>query len=308
MNLKNQIKLFIVLLIFVVLIIVVVGYKSYQYLTVVEEYNLSTENLSDSLFGNKTETVIQLDKPGTTFQTKVVLGKWNNDSLNALIQESKKYKNINDRIDYISQRFLGIPYKDKTLIGDKNLPEKLVINLEGVDCFTFLDYVLSLAIVDDINDFFKKLKFIRYESGKVNFKTRNHFFSQWIDNNVDYLLEVSDKFGNSVCLIKELNKKKDGEYWVEGITPFKKKVCYIPKDSVLSKSFNSNFRNGDIIGFYTNLEGLDVTHLGIISIQDSEIYLRHATPKYQKVVDEKLEAYLKRNVEFDGLIIVRIKD
>ncbi len=272
----KRIEFFIILLIFIVLGIFI--YKSCQDLFVIKEVTPS-------------------------FETVIQLGKWNNDSLDALIQESKKYENRNDRIDYISQRFLGTPYKAKTLIGDKNLPEKLVINLENVDCFTFLDYVLSLSIVDDVSDFFERFKFIRYESGKVDFKTRNHFFSQWIDNNADYLSEVSDRFENSVCLIKELNKKKDGEYWVEGIAPFKKKVCYIPKDSVLSKSFNSNFRNGDIIGFYTNLNGLDVTHLGIISIQDSEIYLRHATPKYQEVVDEKLETYLKRNVEYDGLII-----
>jgi len=290
----KRIELFIILLIFIVLGVFI--YESCQDLFVIKKATL--------LF----EQVIQLDKPSTTFQTKIVLGKWNNDSLGALIQESKKYENRNDRIDYISQRFLGTPYKAKTLIGDKNLPEKLVINLENVDCFTFLDYILSLSIVDDVNNFFEKLEFIRYESGKVDFKTRNHFFSQWIDNNADYLFEVSNRFENSVCLIKELNKKKDGEYWVDGITPFKKKVCYIPKDIVLSRSFNSNFRNGDIIGFYTNLEGLDVTHLGIISIQDSEVYLRHATPKYQEVVDEKLEAYLKRNVECDGLIIARTKD
>ncbi len=290
----KRIELFIILLIFIILGIFI--YKSCQNLFVIKEATPSFE------------TVIQLGQPSTTFQTKVVLGKWNNDSLGALIQESKKYENRNDRIDYISQRFLSTPYKDKTLIGDKDLPEKLVINLENVDCFTFLDYVLSLSIVDNVNDFFKKLKFIRYESGKVDFKTRNHFFSQWIDNNADYLFDISNRFENSVCLIKEFNKKKDGEYWVKGIAPFKKEVCYIPKDTVLSKSFNSNFRNGDIIGFHTDLEGLDVTHLGIISIQDSEIYLRHATPKYQEVVDEKLEAYLKRNVEADGLIIVRSKD
>lgn len=294
MKLKNWLKIFLILLIFIV--IGLFAYDVHQYLFIIfiiKEFQPLTS--LDLLSKVKIETVIRL-------------GKWDNESLNSLLEESKKYKNTNDRIDYISQRFLGTPYKAQTLIGDKDSPEKFVVNLEGVDCFTFLDYVLSLVIADDANDFYKKLKFIRYRVGQVDFQTRNHFFSQWIDNNDDYLFNASNTFKNSVCLIKELNKKEDGGYWVEGIFPFKKRVCYIAKEIVLNKSFNSNFEKGDIIGLYTNLKGLDVRHLGIISIRDAGIYFRHASLRHKEVVDEKLERYLNENKIWDGLIIVRTLD
>ena len=165
-----------------------------------------------------------------------------------------------------------------------------------------------MANADNVNDFYEKLKFIRYKSGKVDFKTRNHFLSQWIDNNDDYLSDVSNTFRNSVCLIKELNKKGNGQYWVEGITPFEKKICYIPKEIVLDELFNLKLKNSDIVGFYTDLNGLDVSHLGIISIQNSQIYLRHASFEHKKVIDEKLETYLRTNTKWNGLIIAITKD
>lgn len=280
---KSQIQIFVILLILVVL-----GIFTYH-----DESNI-TPSLPD-LSRDKTKIVINL-------------GKWTRDSLNILIQDSKKYQKVNDRIDYISERFLGTSYQAGTLIGSQDLAEQFVVNLEGVDCFTFVDYIISLAISDNLGDFYDKLQAIRYKSGQIDYKSRNHFFSQWIDNNSDYLSNVSNKFEGSVCTVRELNKKEAGGYWVEGIPFFKKNVCYLPRKVILSQPLDSIFENGDIVGLYTDLEGLDVSHLGIILIQNSGIYLRHASSKTKKVVDLNLKDFLARKRELKGLIIVRTKN
>lgn len=232
-------------------------------------------------------------------------GKWDNKSLNDFIENSKKDKNTDDRIKYISQGFIGVPYQGNTLVGAKNIPEKFIINLGGVDCSTLSDYVLALVFANDIKDFSEKLRFIRYELGKIDFANRNHFFSQWVKNNSNYLSDISDNFTGSVCETKELNKKKEGDYWVDGIEPFIQKICYVPRNIILDKSFESELKNGDIVGFHTSSIGLDVTHEGIISIKNNEVYLIHASSKYNKVIEEKLSEYLKRNTWSNGLIIVR---
>lgn len=232
-------------------------------------------------------------------------GKWDNKSLNDFIESSKNYKDNGDRARYISQGFIGVSYQGNVLIGSENIPEEFIINLGGVDCSTLSDYVLALVFADDIGDFSEKLRVIRYKLGKIDFTSRNHFFSQWVKNNSEYLSDISASFAGSICETKELNKKKEGVYWVDGINPFVQRVCYAPRSIILDKSFESKLRNGDIVGFHTSSIGLDVTHEGIISIKDNEIYLIHASSKYNEVIEEKLSEYFKRNPWSDGLIIAR---
>ena len=55
---------------------------------------------------------------------------------------------------------------------------------------------------------------------------------------------------------------------------------------------------------YTEIDGLDVTHTGIIIKNDDGVFLRHASSKKsnQKVVDEDLQKYIK-NVP--GIVVYR---
>ena len=61
---------------------------------------------------------------------------------------------------------------------------------------------------------------------------------------------------------------------------------------------------GDYAGIYTDREGLDVSHTGIIIKKNDKTYLRHASPKeiYRKVVDEDLAEYFS---DKPGLVIFR---
>ena len=59
-------------------------------------------------------------------------------------------------IDQVSSIFLGMPYVANTLVGGPNVSEVLVVNLEGVDCFTYLDYVAALSKSNSRNTFLRQ--------------------------------------------------------------------------------------------------------------------------------------------------------
>ena len=79
------------------------------------------------------------------------------------------------------------------LIGSNKKKEKLVINFSGLDCFTFIDYIESIKGSNNINKFIKSLKKIRYKNGNIDYKSRNHFFTDWIfyNNFKDMVKEIS---------------------------------------------------------------------------------------------------------------------
>ncbi len=52
-----------------------------------------------------------------------------------------KGENHGEVISRVSSAFLGTPYQADTLIGGPGIPEVLVANFNGVDCFTTADYV-----------------------------------------------------------------------------------------------------------------------------------------------------------------------
>ena len=49
---------------------------------------------------------------------KILLGTWSEEKLDRLIAEATKIKDIGERIAFLSEQFLGAPYKESTLIGD----------------------------------------------------------------------------------------------------------------------------------------------------------------------------------------------
>ena len=56
--------------------------------------------------------------------------------------EAKKFKDAGDRTAFIAQKFIGTPYVAGTLEGS---PELVTINLDELDCTTFVDMVLAMS-------------------------------------------------------------------------------------------------------------------------------------------------------------------
>ena len=196
-------------------------------------------------------------------------------------------------IDKYTSQFLNTPYKANTLIGNINTKEQLIVNSSSFDCFTFIDYI-EASKSDNITD---AMQTIRYKDKTVSYTNRNHFFSDWSTYNPN-IKDISCEVGICIKTTKYLNKKSSTELYLKGIDIVKREISYITANTL-----NLDLLlDGDYIGIYTRLNGLDVTHVGIAINKEGIWYLRHASSKYKKVIDSKLIEYIKNK---DGIVIYR---
>ena len=196
---------------------------------------------------------------------EIILGEWTEDGLDRLLEEASTIGDPGERVDLLSRQFLKTPYKDSTLIGDIDTKEVFVVNLAAFDCFTFIDCIEAMRRSRSSSSFKENLKNLRYRSGEVAFKNRNHFFTDWKAFNTDLVVDVTEGIGEERCkrISKRLNEKKDGAPLLPGIDSRLHEVAYIPSicvdDLVVEK-----LKTGDYVGIYSEEEGLDVSHVGIV--------------------------------------------
>lgn len=235
----------------------------------------------------------------------VILGKFSEDSLNEIIAEASGINDPGERIDFLSGKFLDVPYKDYTLTGSNDTEEILTINLEGLDCFTYLDYVEAMRLSGNYTEFRQNLVRTRYKNSVVDYKMRNHFFTDWLVYNKDEVLDATGKAGGDKVSteIKELNRIDGNRKYLEGIDIVRRAVKYIPSGDI-DEDVLKNIRNGDYLGIYSDKTGLDVSHTGIAIKKFGKTYIRHASSREEnrKVVEELLTDYIKKR---PGLVIIR---
>lgn len=242
-----------------------------------------------------------------------------------------KSKNLSEKpigkiIEHIGMSFLGTDYVANTL----ELPgdEKLVVNLTQLDCTTFLEttFALSLCIKESkytFNDYVNKLKFIRYRNGElVDYTSRLHYTSDWIINNEEkgiiknitkdlggvpfekklfIMSQNTDKYKALAGRPDLIAKIKDHEIRINNTPKF-----YIPTNKI--KEIESLINTGDFIGFATNMEGIDVSHVGIaIKGNDGHVYFLHAPMKDKKVeiTTKPLFEYIGGRKSTLGIIVFR---
>jgi hypothetical protein len=234
-------------------------------------------------------------------------GAWKIPQLDNLLARASGISDAPERIDFLSRQFSGVPYKAATLIGGPQTQEALVINLAGVDCFTFIDYVEAMRRSASFAEFKENLRRVRYQNGVVDYKNRNHFFSDWILFNKDGIEDVTGKIGvgKAKMAVKMLNSAEGGQPLLPSIAARKREVIYIPSELV-DDTVLSRLKTGDYLGVYSEQKDLDVTHVGIVIKKGTAILFRHASSqkKYRRVVDEDLKAYFSHK---PGVIILRPK-
>ena len=237
----------------------------------------------------------------------LLLGKWTRDSLDNMLRKSSSYSTPRERINYLSSLFLGTAYKESTLLGDIAAPEVFVINLQEVDCLTFIEYIEAMRLSGSFHEFERTLEKIRYRSGKVAFSSRKHFFTDWSEFNTGFVDDVTKHIGGreTILVRKQLNSKEDGTYFLYGIQPFSREIEYIPSNALADKLVE-NLKTGDYVGIYSATPGLDVSHVGIFIKTGDRAYLRHASSakEQMKVIDQDFKSYI---INKPGIIVLRPK-
>lgn len=230
----------------------------------------------------------------------------------------------------VAQCFLNVPYVGGTLEVEEE--ERLVVNVDSVDCTTFVEYVVAATLTLrsgalDFGSFCDNLQKVRYRNGVINgYTSRLHYISDWINDNArkGLVQEVVD--GETFTGVQMLNlnfmSKHTSSYKhladnLERVEQIKQtesayqnySVYYIPK-SLLSKSPQQlPVQNGDVLALVTSIEGLDVAHLGIAVWVNDVLHLLNASSIQEKVVldEQPLYDYMANKKSQLGVRVVRVK-
>ncbi|MEM9256991.1 MAG: N-acetylmuramoyl-L-alanine amidase-like domain-containing protein [Pseudomonadota bacterium] len=213
-----------------------------------------------------------------------------------------------DKIIAISGLFLDLNYVEHRLIGSSDVPEQLVIDFGALDCFTYLDYVEALRKSSDYEeDFIENLIVTRYVDGEVSYLSRKHFFSDWVhadtngDSNAHDVTALVSDYHETV--FKDLNRKADGSSFIPDLPTKQRYIDYIPSEHI-DATLVERLQNGDYIGIYSEIDGLDVTHVGIfLHGEDGPVY-RNASSvsSNMRVVDSPFLEYMQNT---PGIVVYR---
>ncbi|NER09799.1 N-acetylmuramoyl-L-alanine amidase-like domain-containing protein [Muriicola jejuensis] len=250
----------------------------------------------------------------------------NREAVASKIEEIRgiRESSAGEQLITIGKAFLGTPYVAKTLEG--NPSETLVIDLQGLDCTTFVENVLAFGLIRREGDltfdaFLRALEKVRYREGILQgYSSRLHYFTEWLDDNEEkeLVMNITSRLGG-IEVPKELHfmsrhrdlypaLSKENTY--EDMIQIEKKIsknpiCVLPLDTLAE---NENMlESGDIIALATSIEGLDVTHTGFaIRMPDNRIHLLHASATGKVEISElPLVDYLKKIRNNTGIIVAR---
>ena len=219
----------------------------------------------------------------------------------------------------------------KTL--EVNETEQLVVNLRQLDCTTYVENVLALYMCikehkTTFDEYCHYLQKIRYVDGKVAYPTRQHYFTEWIEENAKDGFVEEIQSPNPPFTAKQHLKidfmsthtqlypmLKNNPEMVEPIAKMEARLSgktyrFIPKASIANtKLFQSTIQNGDIIAITTSKKGLDTSHIGIAVWHKDGLHMLNASQIHKKVVEEPmtLYQYMQKHPTQTGIRIVRVK-
>ncbi|MBD5210485.1 MAG: DUF1460 domain-containing protein [Bacteroidales bacterium] len=219
----------------------------------------------------------------------------------------------------------------KNIDGLNGGDEVLTVNIDEVDCTTLIDYVAALALTGGEHrtswrDFVYNLQRMRYRNGEVKgYPSRLHYISDWIVDNAHRgnLEEVTNRCDLATYEVKSLNFMSanrnlypalaDSANFArikEAESGYRNHRYPIIKTQRVGNAAKNFLRTGDIVALCTTKKGLDVSHMGILFIDEKKVpYLLHASSKAGKVILDAtpLEQYLTKN-RLAGIRVIRLKE
>lgn len=240
---------------------------------------------------------------------------------------SSGINDANALVEYYARRLLGTPYVAHTLEGDQ---EVLTINIHELDCTTFVETLYALARTTlsrrySWRDYAAHLEDLRYRGGTMgDYSSRLHYISEWIVDNrlrgnmqditpdlphVDYLVKNIDFMTHHTDSYRQL---KDDSVMVEKIRRFElrsHRFPYVKRSWLNDKELKAALRSGDFVGLVAKVEGLDISHMGIIIVDEKgDPYLLDASMTGGKVMLESkpLFKYLERSKSNIGIRVFRM--
>lgn len=209
----------------------------------------------------------------------------------------------------------GVPVEKKEAVNADPMPvTALRTSMAYLDCMTYVEHVLAITSCTRAayeQEFLCRLIDIMFDAGGAPLMNhhRNHFTSHWGDVNErkGYLVNVARNHPQAVMRELILNKVADNRtFYIEDrfmIAQKPMQMWYFPVAAILDGRFQP--ASGDVVAMVTDKEGLDVTHMGFYIEHTRQRWLRHASIKLNRVVDQDFDQYLRNGKHIRGLMVFR---
>lgn len=251
--------------------------------------------------------------------------------INTLLADgiSSGLSDANELVCFYAHKLEGTPYVAHTLEGEE---EKLTINIDQLDCTTFVEtlYALTRTTLSgrySWRDYAHNLENLRYRRGEMgDYSTRLHYMSDWIvdNSNRGNIVDVTSDIPECQYKIKTINymsTHRDSYPSLKDDAIFEKiknfeigyrshKFPYVKKGQLNAKGVKKVVKRGDFVGLVTRIDGLDISHLGVVEIDSNgNIVLLDASSVGEKVMLEPvdLKTQLSRSKNNEGARFFRIK-
>lgn len=251
--------------------------------------------------------------------------------INEILAKAKdaKLQSTPALVGFIGREFIGTPYVAHTLEGEE---EMLTVNLDELDCTTFVETVAALAMTvnegrTSWRDFIYNLERLRYRNGEMDgYPSRLHYICDWVMDNTHkgILQDVSTTFPGSTHTVKTMDfmsSNRDKYAALADSANFARikniedaysnhRYPFVKSRFLNNKNVMECFMDGDIVALTSSLKNLDVTHMGIVvREEDGKPHLLHASSSNGKVeiTQATLGEFMKRNRSLTGVRVIRMK-
>lgn len=268
-----------------------------------------------------------------TLQTNVRVTSYEMDDVSLRVfgevMAEARAENLHERPIGEVMQAIGLKFRDApyvTGILDEPGGESLICRLDGFDCVTFVETALAMArgVLDEDyspETFQANVLETRYRGGEIDgYCSRIHYFTEWVVANESRGIvdDVTEEIGG-VPLEKRFNfmtqnresypRLVDNDELFECIREMEQELAthsfhYIPQERI--SSVYDRLEAGDILALVTNIDGLDVTHTGLVYANDDGTKgMLHASTSGGVIVSPDLQRYVMNNRRQIGILVAR---
>lgn len=304
----------------------------------ISEISRAEENKSSTTSNSKQAVSDSKSESNSQNSAAKKLGIFNNEkTFFRIAQKAREEKwqalPIGEVMGKVAKELKGTPYLANTL--DQSIDEEVpLVDMNALDCVTFFETTLDFARVIKRNVasplvLLKEIRLTRYRDGKVgDYSSRLHYTTDWfVDNEKKGVVKILSSLPGAEAFTQKVDfmTKHPNSYkqlaadskLIEKMQVFeqninKRSLKFIPVDKV--SAIEPLLKTGDIIGLCTNINGLDITHTGIIFRDtDGKAHFMDASSRkdVMKVlieslpIGEMLEQNKKRSATLTGIMVAR---
>ncbi len=266
--------------------------------------------------------------PGVVFQGE--------SKFHAIVAKAERehWRNLplGERTIRVAREMLGTSYVNYSLEVDDHI-ESPVVNMKGMDCWTYYENALALARMLRYKpapykpvDMLHMVEIERYRNGVCtgNYLSRMHHLEEVFSDNQrrGYATNITARIPGAVKIQREIREMtvqwksyrylRSNPSLVEPIGKIEAQVSrlpvyHIPKSKV--RAAENYLQNGDVCAITTHDSGGYTSHVGLIVRRANRAHFAHATSDRDKgrmtIIDRPITEYLNAASKHAGIIICR---